>query len=624
MKNSLPGLSRSRPAKKRDRSGSIGGSISAESSRSVGEKNRPVNASGLRRMEPLHRARSIHGSVTICATSNIDSRQEQFSAASNGCFSDSEQRVHLPFFATVCRSLFTAALIDPDSGLATSKHQSSGQLNLDFGRDTLVGSEYHRDILLVNHSEIELVWNTAVVSSKYKDAVWFSLRDLDSENVFGVDIVTCRAVGSGQAEPIDSSLKILGGTIVDFGQICGGVWAKKLVTCKNTGDKVLDVHLSATQTPGEVVFQLAGVAEDDMDEEVVVVRERGMGRTNTPTISHLSSRTSTREAQTRPRSGSQPPSRCTSPASSVGRSSSYGEDSPSYTSSLTNEFSRHFGSLTTDNRYDRSLGVPTSISEKASSSGREQSLPPSRPLSSIGSQSSSQRNYHSSADSEEEDDPDHPFFPRHGSLSSLKPLQAEYAPHIVDTMLDRNIPNQIEDITMRPGTEYRILIFYRPARDVIHDQTLAGTMRDSSFKVCLDFHPSSQRTEYQKARHLISCVAESCTSFIAISSGKLIDFGDVTIGAVKSAVISISNLSALSAKVEIAAVSKVLSTTRNVIIIPPHETVEERLEFFPRRINDHYEKQLFVRNILNRSNDQIVEIRSKNIDGKGDLLLAIL
>jgi hypothetical protein len=73
-------------------------------------------------------------------------------------------------------------------------------------------------------------------------------------------------------------------------------------------------------------------------------------------------------------------------------------------------------------------------------------------------------------------------------------------------------------------------------------------------------------------------------------------------------------MSALLAKIEIAAISKVLNTNRNVIVIPPHETVEEKIEFFPRRINDKYEKQMFVRNLLNRANDQLVEIKSKNVD----------
>jgi len=85
-------------------------------------------------------------------------------------------------------------------------------------------------------------------------------------------------------------------------------------------------------------------------------------------------------------------------------------------------------------------------------------------------------------------------------------------------------------------------------------------------------------------------------------SGKVVDFGSVTVGASKSSIIHIKNLSALSARIEIAAISKVLSVNRNVVVVPPFENVEERLEFFPRRINDKYEKQIFVRNLLNRGN----------------------
>ena len=146
------------------------------------------------------------------------------------------------------------------------------------------------------------------------------------------------------------------------------------------------------------------------------------------------------------------------------------------------------------------------------------------------------------------------------------------------------------------------------------------------------------------SRRTVHCSAESCTSLIRVStflppsttSARLtdanqtaavaasgiveldeygvehpsstmsrtprIDFGEVTVGANKSATIRIENLSHLSAKVEIAAISKVLSTNRNVVVIPPRESVEEKVEFFPRRINERYEKQVFVRNLLNRAN----------------------
>ena len=450
-----------------------------------------------------------------------------------------DRTLTLPFFANVCRSLFTASLIDP-TGLAPGPQQSSGQLVLDFGSEPVVGQVYHRDIFLVNRSEIELVWTTAVVSARFKDAVWFSLRDLDSENVFGVDqssqpvplpalfsrhlrlelrvkepiekfdfdfiisnahgsgnVVTCRAVGSGQGET--DVLKMV--STVDFGQICDGVWAKKLVTVKNAGEKAMDMKLSAT-AGHEVVFRLADVAGEDPDE--VPARRR----------------------------------------------------SPSPTFGLRSERSVH----------------------TSESSRRDMSLPPTRPLSRVTSTSS----YRWHTDATESDDDEPESFPEPlASLVNRSEVAAEKP------------SNQIEDLVMRPGVEYRIFIFYRPAH-------APGPQHETGFEVFLDFG---------SRRRAIACTAQSCTSFIEISN-QMVDYGEVTIGDTKTATITINNLSALSAKVQMAAISKVLSVNRNVIVIPPFESKEEKVDFFPRRINERYEKQVFVRNLLNRPNGKLFHGRA--------------
>jgi hypothetical protein len=174
------------------------------------------------------------------------------------------------------------------------------------------------------------------------------------------------------------------------------------------------------------------------------------------------------------------------------------------------------------------------------------------------------------------------------------------------------MPNQIEELTMRPGTEYRFFVLYRPSIDGTNPPSIAGELRESTFKIHLDSTTNSRSNV--TSRKTLKCVAMSCTSLIQITSGNLVDFGEVTVGASKSATVTIANLSALSARIEIYAISKVLSANRNVIVIPPYESVEEKIEFFPRRINDRYEKQVFVRNLLNRANDQLLDIRSKNPD----------
>jgi hypothetical protein len=212
----------------------------------------------------------------------------------------------------------------------------------------------------------------------------------------------------------------------------------------------------------------------------------------------------------------------------------------------------------------------------------------------------------------DDDEIEAPFFssgdPPLQPSSPVQPISvpAPSAPTFMDTVAcSSDLPNQIEELTMRPGTEYRIMVLYRSPRDTTSAPEVAGALRRTSFRVYLDFSPASRSSRAgppTKTRQTISCTAESCTSVIKLATGNKIDFGEVTVGASKSAVITIANLSALSARVEIAAISKVLSTNRNVIIIPPFESVDEKVEFFPRRINDSYEKQLFVRNLLNRAN----------------------
>ena len=561
--------------------------------------------SALRRNEPIHRSFSVHGLVSIKASASTSA----------------VQLLNLPFYATVCRSLFTSALIDPQSGLASGSQQSNGQLAIDFGSDSVVGKDYHRDIMLVNRSECELVWTTAVVSSEHKDAVWFSLRDLDSENVFGVDTssqpvplpalssrhlrlemrvkapieeyefdfvisnvhssgntVTCRAIGSAHMDTADQSLKVTSGMNLDFGQISDGIWAKKLITCKNTGSKPLDVRFSAS-LGYDVLFRLAGVAGYDMDEDEDA-RPHPRRQTSGDALSRASTRDDTRGRKAQP---ARPPSRAASVASS--------NDQPSESSSR--------GVLESGPRGD------------ASSSGKHASGPPSRSLSRVTSRSSYR--YHKENDSDEEE-VEPPFFGAADPALHTPPTSspASSSAPLAELSNEKEKTDQIEELTLRPGTEYRILVSYRPARDTSNPPHIAGVFRQSSFKVFLDSNPSAKASS--KFRRVINCTAESCTSIIDISSGKRIDFGEVTVGASKSTTVNIKNLSALSARVEIAAISKVLHANRNVIIIPPFEAVEEKIDFFPRRINEHYEKQIFVRNLLNRANDQLLEIRSKNVD----------
>ena len=77
---------------------------------------------------------------------------------------------------------------------------------------------------------------------------------------------------------------------------------------------------------------------------------------------------------------------------------------------------------------------------------------------------------------------------------------------------------------------------------------------------------------------------------------------------------AITNHSELETRILLRFVSKVLSMYMDEIAVPARQTVELKMEFFPRRINESYRKQITVMNLLNRSNDQILEVRARNVD----------
>jgi hypothetical protein len=73
-------------------------------------------------------------------------------------------------------------------------------------------------------------------------------------------------------------------------------------------------------------------------------------------------------------------------------------------------------------------------------------------------------------------------------------------------------------------------------------------------------------------------------------SPALLNFGDTDVGTLKSLPLFIRNCSDLPAKVELQYVSKVLRATGGEIIIPPKQTLETKIDIFPRKVNPEYQK----------------------------------
>ncbi|PWN36998.1 uncharacterized protein FA14DRAFT_119399 [Meira miltonrushii] len=176
--------------------------------------------------------------------------------------------------------------------------------------------------------------------------------------------------------------------------------------------------------------------------------------------------------------------------------------------------------------------------------------------------------------------------------------------------------NQIEELILRPGAEHRVIVSHRPTRGEIDDEYTNGRLQEKTFNIMLDYaklKSSGAKSGGGRERKTVSCKTRTCTSFVTISP-KVIDFGMANVGTRKSANFVVQNHSELTARVDLRFVSKVISMYRDEIAVPPLQSIELRVDFFPRRVNESYRKQVTVANLLNRSNDQILEVRSSNVD----------
>ncbi|KAJ3113489.1 hypothetical protein HDU96_003356 [Phlyctochytrium bullatum] len=170
--------------------------------------------------------------------------------------------------------------------------------------------------------------------------------------------------------------------------------------------------------------------------------------------------------------------------------------------------------------------------------------------------------------------------------------------------------NRIEELVLKPGTERSISIGYLPDRELSTSDAKTGKLFKRNFRIHLEY---SIQGSAEREKKSISCKARVCTSLIDVMP-KEINFGDTDVGTLKSAPLKITNLSELPAKVQLRFISKVLNSLKGIIQIPPKQTMDVKIDIYPRKVNPEYCKQITVVNLLNRENDQIVEVRSNHID----------
>lgn len=95
-----------------------------------------------------------------------------------------------------------------------------------------------------------------------------------------------------------------------------------------------------------------------------------------------------------------------------------------------------------------------------------------------------------------------------------------------------------------------------------------------------------------------------------------LNFGDCNVGSSKASSVQIVNLSDVPALITSYVTSTVLSFKSQAerVSIPERETHSLDIELVPLKINHKYRKQIRVDNLLNKENNQMLEVRAKIMD----------
>ncbi|KAG9297531.1 hypothetical protein G9A89_001471 [Geosiphon pyriformis] len=507
-----------------------------------------------------------------------------------------DYQLTLKFRATVCRSVLWTDV---------------GEIGINFD-DCVAGGTYFKDFTIWNRSEIELYWllNTVDLSNtECQDSLRFTDYDtgelIDTKPIpsyshrrirvtfrpketgeFNYDlqlenandpsnVVESRIHALVRSVLSEESLVVSSGNILDFGDCCAGCWSKQQLVLKNVGESPLEVHFASENA--EILFHLNteesimypsktinGIgkrfAEENLEDDLFHSRLKDNPNTNATTID-----TNTTSEKSIPSSITS--SRAPSPAPQM-----------------------------------RDIDMMNSPTELPNLTSQTPSQSTSR------SASRHRLNVHEDSDFEgpltgyNSD----VFTPR-GDIFQKGDIYLENEPGVT----------QIEEVSLRPGQERTVNVFYRPEKDASVSDFNAGHLTRRSFRIILQYASvKSQVTTFltgNSEKKIIQCKARSCTSFVKVDP-KEVNFGDTDVGTLKSMPITITNLSELTAHVELQFISKVLSCNREEITIPPKQLAIVKLDMYPRKVNVDYRKQITVVNLQNRDNDQIIEVRSTNID----------
>ncbi|KAG0226486.1 hypothetical protein BGW41_004197 [Actinomortierella wolfii] len=446
----------------------------------------------------------------------------------------------------------------------------------------------------------------------------------DATNIEEANIhATVRAVSRGE-----DTLVISTGSTMDFGDCCAGMWTRQLMTLSNTGLTPLEVHLKVDGA--EVVFDLQTDQGTDMPTGEAYMQE--IEDDYDSVDQHLSWLPSSKRSEVSSLNSQQ---RAMSASTGRRRMRDWVVDGTS-TSGRASQSSSPVNPLdSTMHQRERIESLPSS--PVTSESFLQETTP-----SLHGSVDQYMQQNDSARSSKHDDEPesemdtsgyqDSPnptmsmILKKRSSLRSISFSGAHREKENLLRQADSDgkgnqSSTRIEELFIKPGTERTVIVSYRPQSDPSIETFQAGKLLRKTFRIQVTYAPWSGVTSAaafannpQRDRKIIQCKARACTSFVTVEP-KVLDFGDADVGALKSLPIKLTNFSEIPATVKLTFQSKVLNCTpAGPITIGPKGSTELKLDIYPRKVNPEYRKQLTLNNLTNPANDQIIEVRSTNID----------
>lgn len=511
--------------------------------------------------------------------------------------------------------------------------------------DCVVGGTYFKDFTIWNKSEIDLYWvlNTVDLNQGSQDS-WLKFSDYDTGEPldgkpiaayshrrirvtfkprdvgeFNYDLQLENANDAANFEEArihavvrsvlrEETLVVSSGNVLDFADCCGGVWSKQKLVLRNVSEQPLDINFESENA--EVAFQLR---VEDLMMEIGGPSSTDEGRTSSENLLDRDTRTG------------------------LGGNNSWGSLANSRTESEVSGASSMVSSRASSpngmerDRWYLDRGNNNNTGSALSLTGMKRDIDGYGSATSLDMVDMTSMKRTSSASNSIKGGGSASHFHDRSSRSSVLGL-----PHsssfkfgnnsLIEDAEGRGVLNEnsysggvgmnggefmlIEEITLKPGAERTIEVCYRPEKETFSTDYRGGKLTRRNFRIILSYGTSGS---YQRERNVIQCKARTCTSFVEVMP-KVVNFGDTDVGTLKSAPVQIRNCSDLTAHVELRVVSKVLNCFRDEIIIPPKQSIEVKLDIYPRKVNPDYRKQITVVNLLNRDNDQLLEVKSCNID----------